>query len=87
MTRSYAGILGLLAFLTCLVRGLMHGESPLSTLTAACGGLCVFTLVGSIVGWLACQTVEDAVRGRLQAELAAEGPSSKTKVTARPTPS
>lgn len=78
MTRIYAGILGLLAFLTCVVRGLMHGESPMSILTAACGSLCLFALVGSVVGWLASQAVEDAVRGRLQAELAEESvPTSK----------
>lgn len=74
MTRIYAGILGLLAFLTCVVRGLMHGESPPRILAAACGSLCLFVLVGSVIGWLASQTVEDAVRGRLEAELSEESP-------------
>lgn len=86
MTRIYAGILGLLAFLTCVVRGLMHGESPMSILSAACGSLLVFAIVGSIVGWLAAQTVEEAVRGRLQAELAEETPPQSAS-TARPTTS
>jgi putative Mn2+ efflux pump MntP len=80
----YAGILGLLAFLTCLVRGLMHGESPSSVLLTASLALAVFALIGSILGWLAGQAVEDSVRGRLQAELAGErsarstGPSPST---------
>ncbi len=65
----------------------MHGESPISILTAACGGLCVFTLVGSFIGWLASQTVEDAVRGRLEAELAEETPAPKARVAAKANPS
>ena len=84
MACIYAGILGLLAFLTCLVRGLMHGESPSSVLVLACLCLAVFALIGSIFGWLASQAVEDSVRGRLQAELAGEraarsnGPATPT---------
>jgi hypothetical protein len=72
VSRVYAGTLGLLAFLTCLVRGLMHGDAPTSVLTVACCGLLVFALLGSVLGWLASLTVEDAVRGRLRVELAAE---------------
>jgi hypothetical protein len=68
----YAGILGLLAFLTCVVRGLIHGESPSSVLLLATLSLAVFALIGSIFGSLASRAVEDSVRGRLQAELAGE---------------
>ena len=81
MACIYAGILGLLAFLTCLVRGLMHGESPSSVLLLACLSLAVFALIGSIFGWLASQTVEDSVRGRLQAELAGERAARSTGPT------
>lgn len=62
----------------------MHGETPISTLSAACCSLGVFALIGSVVGWMAGQTVEDAVRGRLEAELAEENPSP-AKTTPIPT--
>ena len=85
MACIYAGILGLLAFLTCLVRGLMHGESPSSVLLIASLALGVFALIGSILGGLAAQAVEDSVRGRLQAEL--DGERSARSTGPSPTPS
>jgi hypothetical protein len=63
----------------------MHGETPMSMLTAACCSLGVFAFIGSIVGWLAGQAVEDAVRGRLQRELAEENPPSPAKTAPAPT--
>ncbi len=84
MACIYAGVLGLLAFLTCVVRGLMHGESPSSVLVLACLSLAVFALIGSIFGWLASKAVEDSVRGRLQAELAAE-PTARSNAPSPPT--
>lgn len=76
MARIYAGILGLLSFLTCLVRGFMHGESPSSILWLASLSVPVFAMVGGILGALAAQTVEDSVRGQLEAELAARPPAA-----------
>jgi len=76
----YAGILGPLAFLTSLARGVMHGGGIESVLWTAWCSLLVFSAVGYAIGWVADWIVEDAVRGRISAELAAEpakGPAAE----------
>jgi hypothetical protein len=70
----YAGILGPLAFLTSLARGALHGGSTQSVLWTAWCSLLVFAAVGYLVGWVAGMTVEESVRGRISAELAAGQP-------------
>ncbi len=72
MAHLYAGILGLLAFLTSVARGIIHGGGIESVLWAAWLSLLAFGVVGYTVGWLAERIVEDSVRGRILAELAAE---------------
>ncbi len=72
MARTYAGVLGSLAFLVCLARGIVHGAPAVSVLGTACGHLLVFAAIGYVLGWMARGIVDDAVRGRLAAELAAE---------------
>jgi hypothetical protein len=70
----YAGILGPLAFLTSLARGALHGGGTQSVLWTAWCSLLVFAAVGYLVGWVAGITVEESVRGRISAELAAGKP-------------
>ena len=72
MAPRYAGILGPLAFLVSLARGIAHG-SPVETVvwTAWCH-LLLFSAIGYLLGWLARRTVDESVHGRLAAELAAE---------------
>lgn len=72
MARTYAGILGPLAMMTSLVRGLIAGGGSESVLWTAWGYLLVFAAIGGMLGWIAERTVEDAVHGRIAAELAAE---------------
>ena len=67
MGRHYAGILGLLAFLTIVMRGLVHGAGVESTLIAAAFHLFLFAFVGTIVGQLAGWLVLDPVRTKLAA--------------------
>jgi hypothetical protein len=67
VARLYAGILGLLAFVTTLVQGLLHQGNPESVLWAACCNLSVFALVGGFAGRMAAWIVEDATRRRLTA--------------------
>lgn len=71
MARIYAGILGPLALLTLLARGLTHGDHAPSILMAAWCGLLVFAPLGYVIGRLAEWLVEDSVRSRISAELAA----------------
>ena len=80
MAYIYAGILGPLAFVTSLARGLVHGGGAQSTLFAAWCSLLVFSAIGLVVGWLASQTVEQSVVGRVSAELAAAEESETSAV-------
>lgn len=72
MARTYAGVLGSLAFLVSLARGLLHGGSAESVVWGACGCLLVFAVIGCGLGQMAQGIVDDAVVGRLAAELAAQ---------------
>ncbi len=69
MGRNYAGTLGLLAFATTIARGVGAGGSSGTTLGFACLHLFVFAGIGGILGWLAERTVEESVRGRMNAEM------------------
>ena len=75
MARTYAGILGPLALVTALVRGLIHATETDTVLLTAWSSLLVFAAVGYVIGWVAGKTVEESVRGRILAELAAEEPA------------
>ena len=69
--RSYAGVLGLLAFGTVLARGLGRMAGVNATLWQASMALFVFALVGLIVGAIANRIVEESVRSSVAAEAAA----------------
>ncbi|HEX4146409.1 MAG TPA: hypothetical protein VHY91_23105 [Pirellulales bacterium] len=70
MGRAYAGVLGPLAFSTVLAHGLIHSASAQETLWRAAVALGAFAIIGCVAGQIAGQIVEDAVRGRLTAEMA-----------------
>ena len=76
MAHVYAGILGPLAFLTSLARGLVHGGGTESVLWTCWCSLVAFAAVGYLIGWAADKTVVESVRGRISAELAAELPDA-----------
>jgi len=71
VARTYAGILGPLAFLTSLAHGLVHGGATVSVLWTSWCCLLAFSAVGYVCGWTADRVVEDSVRTRILAELAA----------------
>ncbi len=73
MARIYAGILGPVAFLTCLARGVVHAWSPEKALVVAWTSLLAFAVVGSLVGWVAERILEEEARGRIAADRA-KGP-------------
>ena len=72
MGRTYAAILGPLAFAAMLLRGWRHGWPAESTLLAAWLGLVMMAGVGLIAGRLAGWIVDESVRGRMMAEMAAQ---------------
>ena len=50
MSRIYAGVLGLLAFLISLLRGMLHGYGTDSVLATACGSTLLLATVGLAIG-------------------------------------
>ena len=82
MARLYAGILGLLALLTCLARGVMHGSDTASAVLGAWLGLMLFSAIGYVVGWMGEKTVAEAVSDRIQRELAREDGATEGKSAA-----
>jgi hypothetical protein len=80
VARIYSGILGLVAFLTTLVRGWIHGDDTQSILWTGWISLLLFSIIGLVVGRIAGWIVEESVSARLAAELYAseENKSIKT---------
>ncbi len=72
MAHVYAGILGLLAFLTVLMRGLIQGGEPDSVLIGAWCCLLAFSAIGYVLGRIAVRVVADSVEGTISLELAAK---------------
>ena len=74
MAYTYAGILGPLAMLAALMRGLVHGSGATTVVMTAWICLMVFASIGAIVGALAGWIVEQSVRERVLSEIeASEG--------------
>ncbi len=71
MGRTYAGILGVIAFLTVLARGLVDGAAAETTLRLALVGLLAMALVGIAVGRLAAWSLDQSIRWQVLADLEA----------------
>jgi hypothetical protein len=72
--RSYAGILGTLAFLSVLARCLLESGSAASTLKLAIASLFAFAALGYAIGQLADFVIWDAVRSKLDQEMSSQAP-------------
>jgi hypothetical protein len=59
----------------------MHDGGTESVLLGAWCSLLAFAAVGYVIGWVAGKTVEESVRGRIKAELAAEQPDEPSRPT------
>ncbi len=81
MGRSYAGILGPLAFALTIARGLMLGGGVNDTLLAASIGLFVCGGLGYVVGQIAQSTVDESVRTRLAVEMQSHGDDASPNET------
>ena len=68
MGRTYGGVLGLLAFLVTIARGLIHHGSLSSTITQALVAMFIFAGIGFVLGQMAAQTVAGALRTQFLAE-------------------
>ena len=69
MGQTYAAILGSLAMITVIVRGLMHNGGVESTFLNATTSLIAFAIIGWVVGSIAETTVDEAVRSKMQVQL------------------
>ena len=68
MARSYAGILGLIAFVTVTFRSVIYGAGAEGTVVTAGVAMVVFAILGWIAGRIAEATVNESVRIEIQAE-------------------
>ncbi|MDP6467897.1 MAG: hypothetical protein QF918_09165 [Pirellulaceae bacterium] len=78
MGRTYAGILGPLAFATVLFRGLILVDGVEPTLKLAIFCLFSFALVGSLIGGVAEATSMESVKTRIDIELQVSGGDAST---------
>jgi hypothetical protein len=78
MGRTYAGILGPLAFATVLFRGLILVDSPAPTLKLAMVCLFAFAIVGFVIGSVASATVLESVKTRIANEIQANKDDEST---------
>ena len=77
MARQYAGILGLLALMVSLMRGIIAGGASEATLWTAWLSLLAFTILGAVIGWLAERIVRESVSSRILSESAREEPAQR----------
>ena len=81
MGRSYAGILGPIAFGVVIARSLFHGGSVETALGTAPLALCLFAAIGYVIGLTAEKTVVGAVETEFHAKLQAEGTADTAATT------
>lgn len=77
MGRTYAGVLGCLAFATVLVHGAIHHAGLEATVVRAVGMMVGFAVVGFLLGSVAQNVVEESVRARMAQELAERAAESQ----------
>ncbi len=73
MARKYAVLMALVGLLLVLLRALKNGSGFESTIVTALSWMAMFGLIGFMVGSIAQTTIDDAVRQRMEQELAAAG--------------
>ena len=71
MGRTYAGILGPLAFAVVLARGVIDASHVATTLTIATASLFLFAGIGYLVGRIADSIVLQNIKVQLDAEIEA----------------
>lgn len=71
MGRTYAGILGPLAMVVIICRGLRDSAGIEGTLTIAIVALAIYAIIGSVLGQIAQATIDDSVRQKIEQQLAA----------------
>jgi len=81
VARIYAGVLGLLAFLTVLARSIVHPGPTDPALLRAWLSLLAFAAAGYVIGRIAEHTIDETVRSHIAEHLK---PQSANKPTESP---
>jgi hypothetical protein len=81
MGRIYAGILGPLAMVVIICRGLKNSAGLEGTLTLSIVALAIYAIIGSVIGQIAQATVDESVRLKIERQLASSADGA-TKSTA-----
>jgi len=79
VAKTYAGILGSLAMVVALVRGVMSAGGVEETIVQSLMALLGFGLLGLVIGGVASWIVEDAVYTQVQQEVAAHEAPRNTR--------
>jgi hypothetical protein len=76
MGRVYAGVLGTLAMLVVILRGLLDTGGVEGTLTMAMASMALFAIVGAVIGHIAQATIDESVRFQMERGLAVQAAAS-----------
>lgn len=76
MGRIYAGILGPLAMVVIICRGIKDSAGIEGTLTIAIVALAAYAALGAVLGQIAQATVDESVRWKIEQQLATLGADS-----------
>ena len=82
MGRIYAGILGPLAMVVIICRGLKDSAGLEGTLTLAMVALAIYAILGSVLGQIAQATVDESVRLKIEQQLDQSAAHGGTKEAA-----
>jgi hypothetical protein len=77
MGRVYAGVLGPLAMIVVICRGVAGSGGAVNTLSLATVYLAIFSIVGAVIGHIAQSTIDESVRARLEQQLAQSGTTTE----------
>ncbi len=71
MARSYSAVMALIGTVVVMLRGMKNGAGFDGTVVTALGWMVLLGAIGMVVGAIAAQTVDESVRTKIEAELAA----------------
>ena len=77
MGKSYAGILGVIAFNVAVLHGMLHGGTAASIMLNAWIALLAFSAAGYVIGWIAEQIVNESIRANNEGKPGAASPPKK----------
>ncbi|NOZ38689.1 MAG: hypothetical protein GXP24_00505 [Planctomycetes bacterium] len=71
MARSFSAVMALIGMVVVMLRGMKDGAGFDGTVATALSWMVLLGAIGMVVGFIAAQTVDESVRTKIEAELAA----------------